>query len=49
MPNESIPLREVPVRRVRFDEIARRKALMREHHYLGFREMCGNTLCHVAA
>ena len=43
-----IPLREVQVRLVRPDEVPRWNALMRRHHYLGFRKMCGRRLRHVA-
>lgn len=43
-----IPLREVRVRVVRPDEEPRFNALLREHHYLGFRKFCGRRLRHVA-
>ena len=48
MPDGKIPLREVQVRLVRPDEVPRWNALMRAHHYLGFRKMCGRRLRHVA-
>ena len=43
-----IPLREVQVRLVRRGEVPRWTELMRRHHYLGFRKMCGRRLHHVA-
>ena len=43
-----IPLREVQVGLVRPDEVPRWNALLREHHYLGFRKMCGRRLRHLA-
>ena len=43
-----IPLREVQVRLARPDEVPRWTELMRRHHYLGFRKMCGRRLHHVA-
>ena len=45
---EPIPLREVRVRVVGRDEEARWNALLRTHHYLGFRNFCGRRLRHVA-
>ena len=45
---DSIRLREVQVRTVRPDEEPRWNALMRQHHYLGFRNLCGNRLRQVA-
>ena len=48
MRDGKIPLREVQVRLVRPDEVLRWNALMRRHHYLGFRKMCGHRLRHVA-
>ena len=45
---DDIPLREVRVRTVRPDEEPRWNELMREHHYLGFRNFCGNRLRQVA-
>ena len=48
MRDGKIPLREVQVRLVRPDEVLRWNALMRRHHYLGFRKMCGRRLRHVA-
>ena len=45
---EPIPLRAVQVRVVRPDEVPRFNALLREHHYLGFRKFCGRRLRHVA-
>ena len=48
MAEEPIPLREVRVRVVRPDEVPRFNALLREHHYLGFRKFCGRRLRHVA-
>ena len=45
---EPIPLRAVRVRVVRPDEVPRFNALLREHHYLGFRKFCGRRLRHVA-
>ena len=42
------PLREVQVRLVRPDEVPRWNVLLREHHYLGLRKMCGRRLRHVA-
>ena len=48
MADESIPLRAVRVRVVRPDEVPRFNALLREHHYLGFRKFCGRRLRHVA-
>ncbi len=47
IPNE-IPLREVQVRTVRPDEEPRWNELMRQHHYLGFRNFCGKRLRQVA-
>ena len=44
MPNGEIPVREVQVRLVRPDEVRRWNALMRAHHYLGFRKICGRWL-----
>ena len=44
----AIPLREVRVRPVRRDEEARWNELVRVHHYLGFRNLCGRRLRHVA-
>ncbi|MDE0106006.1 MAG: hypothetical protein OXN89_26805, partial [Bryobacterales bacterium] len=44
MEHSPIPLREVQVRSVRPDEEPRFDALMRTHHYLGFRNYCGNRL-----
>ena len=41
---DGIPLREVPVRTVRPYEEPRWKDLMREQHYLGFRNFRGNRL-----
>ena len=43
-----IPLREVQVRLVRPDEGPRWNALLRAHHYIGFRKMFGRRLRHVA-
>lgn len=40
----AIPLREVQVRTVRPDEEQRWNELMRQHHYLGFRKLCGSRL-----
>lgn len=48
MADEPIPLRDVRVRLVRPDEEPRFNALLREHHYLGFRKFCGRRLRHVA-
>ena len=45
---DSIPLREVQVRTVRPDEEPRWNDLMRERHYLGFRNFCGQRLRQVA-
>ena len=36
------------MRRVRTDEVERWNALAREHHYLVFKQFCGNQLRHVA-
>ena len=44
---ESIPLREVEVRVVRREEEVRWNALLCTHHYLGFRNLCGQCLRHV--
>ena len=41
-------MREVEVRVVRREEEARWNALLRTHHYLGFRNFCGRRLRHVA-
>ena len=46
--DEPIPLRDVRVRVVRPNEEPRFNALLREHHYLGFRKFCGRRLRHVA-
>lgn len=46
--DEPIPLQAVRVRLVRPDEEPRFNALLREHHYLGFRKFCGRRLRHVA-
>ena len=43
-----IPLRAVRVRTVRPDEEPRWNDLMRQHHYLGFRNFCGKRLLKVA-
>ena len=48
MADEPIPLRAVRVRVVRPDEVPRFNALLRVHHYLGFRKFCGRRLRHVA-
>ena len=48
MKTSAIPLREVQVRTVRPDEEQRWNELMRQHHYLGFRKLCGNRLRQVA-
>ena len=48
MSQDGIPLREVRVRTVRPDEEPRWNDLMRERHYLGFRNFCGNRLRQVA-
>ena len=48
MREREVPLREVQVRLVRPEEVPRWNALMRRHHYLGFRKMCGRRLRHVA-
>ena len=48
MQDRQIPLREVRVRLVRPAEVPRWNDLMRRHHYLGFRKMCGRRLRHVA-
>ena len=48
MRQDGIPLREVRVRTVRPDEEPRWNDLMREHHYLGFRNFCGNRLRQVS-
>ena len=44
MRDGKIPLREVQVRLVRPDEVLRWNALMRRHHYLGYRQPIG---CHL--
>ena len=46
--DEPVPLHAVQVRVVRPDEVPRFNALLREHHYLGFRKFCGRRLRHVA-
>ena len=48
MRTDAIRLREVQVRTVRPDEEPRWNELMRRHHYLGFRNFCGNRLRQVA-
>ena len=48
MERDAIPLREVRVRVVRADEERRWNELVRTHHYLGFRNLCGRRLRHVA-
>ena len=48
METGAIPLREVRVRVVRADEERRWNELVRTHHYLGFRNLCGRRLRHVA-
>lgn len=48
MGSADIPLREVEVRLVRPDEVARFSSLLRRHHYLGFKKMCGRRLRHVS-
>ena len=45
---KEIPLRAVRVRTVRPDEEPRWNDLMRQHHYLGFRNFCGKRLRQVA-
>ena len=45
---DAIPLRAIRVRPVRADEEARWNQLVRTHHYLGFRNLCGRRLRHVA-
>ena len=41
---DAIPLREVQVRTVEPAEEQRWNELMQQHHYLGFRNLCGNSL-----
>ena len=48
MAADPIRLSEVRVRLVRPAEVERFNALLREHHYLGFRKMAGRRLRHVA-
>ena len=48
MSQEGIPLRAVRVRTVRPEEEERWNRLMRERHYLGFRNFCGHRLRQVA-
>ena len=48
VPDGKIPLCEMRMRLVRPDEVPRWNALMRAHHFLGFRKMCGRRLRHVA-
>ena len=48
MGSADVALREVEVRLVRPDEVVRFSTLLRRHHYLGFRKMCGRRLRHVA-
>ncbi|MDE0262713.1 MAG: ISAs1 family transposase [Bryobacterales bacterium] len=48
MKANAIPLREVQVRTVRPAEEERWNELMRQHHYLGFRKLCGNRLRQIA-
>ena len=48
MNQEGIPLRAARVRTVRPDDEERWNRLMRKHHYLGFRNFCGNCLRQVA-
>ena len=45
---DAIRLREMQVRTVRPDEEPHWNALLRQHHYLGFRNLCGNRLRQVA-
>lgn len=40
--------RSVVVRPVKPEEVARWKALIREHHYLGLHHLVGETILHVA-
>jgi len=46
--SDAIRLREVQVRTVHPDEKPRWNALMGQHHYLGYRNLCGNRLRQVA-
>ena len=48
MGGSEIPLRDVRVRVARPDEEERWNRLVRERHYLGFRNFCGRRLRHVA-
>ena len=48
MRQDAFALREVRVRTVRPDEEPRWNELMRERHYLGFRNFCGKRLRQVA-
>ena len=48
MSDISIPLREVRVRPVQPEEEPQWNALLRAHHYLGFRKLCGAQLKQVA-
>ena len=48
MADEPIPLRAAQVRVVRPDEVPRFNALLRAHHYLGFRKFCGHRPRHVS-
>ena len=48
MRQDALALREVRVRTVRPDEEPRWNELMRERHYLGFRNFCGKRLRQVA-
>ena len=47
MADDPIPSRAVRVRPVRPAEQPRRNALLRQHHYLGFRNFRGRRLRHV--
>lgn len=42
------PVKDLSVRPIRFEERSRWGALMREHHYLGFEGIVGESLCYVA-
>ena len=48
MRDGKIPLREVQVRLVRPDEVLRWNALMRRHHYLGYKQLPGAQLRYFA-
>ena len=47
-PNKSFPLKSITVRPIRPGERERWNALMREHHYLGFHSLVGESMKYVA-